>query len=41
MFIAFTFALIMLLTDLLYAFADPRIKAQYVSSGRRKVKENG
>lgn len=40
-FIAFTFALIMLLTDLLYAFADPRIKAQYVSSGRRKVKENG
>lgn len=37
-FIAFTFALIMLLTDLLYAFADPRIKAQYVSSGKKKGK---
>ncbi|MCB5388031.1 ABC transporter permease [Blautia glucerasea] len=37
-FIAFTFALIMLLTDLLYAFADPRIKAQYVSSSKKKVK---
>lgn len=36
-FIAFTFALVMLLTDILYAFADPRIKAQYVS-GRKKVK---
>lgn len=39
-FIAFTFAVIMLLTDLLYAFADPRIKAQYVSSGG-KGKKNG
>ena len=37
-FIAFTFALIMLLTDLLYAFADPRIKAQYVSANKKKVK---
>lgn len=39
-FIAFTFALIMLLTDLLYAFVDPRIKAQYVSlsSSKKKVK---
>lgn len=39
-FIAFAFAIIMLLTDLLYAYADPRIKAQYVSSGK-KVKKNG
>ena len=39
-FIAFTFALIMLLTDLLYAYVDPRIKAQYVSANK-KVKENG
>ena len=37
-FIAFTFALIMLLTDLLYAFADPRIKAQYVSANKKKGK---
>ena len=39
-FIAFSFAIIMLLTDLLYAYADPRIKAQYVSAGK-KVKKNG
>jgi peptide/nickel transport system permease protein len=39
-FIAFTFAVVMLLTDLLYAFADPRIKAQYVSSNRKKVKKS-
>ena len=39
-FIAFAFAIIMLLTDLLYAYADPRIKAQYVSAGK-KVKKNG
>ena len=39
-FIAFAFAIIMLLTDLLYAYADPRIKAQYVASGK-KVKKNG
>ncbi|MDD3794568.1 MAG: ABC transporter permease [Lachnospiraceae bacterium] len=40
-FIAFTFALIMLLTDLLYAFVDPRIKAQYVSANKKRVKDNG
>jgi len=39
-FIAFTFALIMLLTDLMYAFADPRIKAQYVSAGKKKEKKS-
>ena len=30
-FVALAFSLIMLLTDLLYAFADPRIKAQFAS----------
>ena len=40
-FIAFTFSVIMLLTDLLYAYADPRIKAQYTASSRKKVPANG
>ena len=40
-FIAFTFSVIMLLTDLLYAYADPRIKAQYAGGGRKKVAANG
>ena len=35
-FIAFTFSVIMLLTDLLYAWVDPRIKAQYAGSSKRK-----
>lgn len=39
-FIAFLFTIIMLLTDLLYAFVDPRIKAQYVTR-KRRAKENG
>lgn len=39
-FIAFTFSVIMLLTDLLYAYVDPRIKAQYVKSSRKKVEKN-
>ncbi len=39
-FIAFLFTIIMLLTDLLYAFVDPRIKAQYVSR-KKGAKENG
>jgi len=39
-FIAFTFSVIMLLTDLLYAYADPRIKAQYTTSSRKKVLAN-
>jgi len=39
-FIAFTFSIIMLITDLLYAYADPRIKAQYVSANRKKVAAN-
>ena len=35
-FIAFTFSVIMLLTDLLYAWVDPRIKAQYAGASKRK-----
>ena len=38
-FIAFTFSVIMLLTDLLYAYADPRIKAQYAGASQKKAKE--
>ncbi len=40
-FVAFTFAVIMLLTDLIYAFIDPRIKAQYVARNKRRAKTNG
>lgn len=36
-YIAFMFSIIMLLTDLIYAFVDPRIKAQYV---RKKKPSN-
>ena len=36
--LALVFSLIMLLVDLVYAFVDPRIKAQYESGGRRKKK---
>ena len=36
--LAIIFSLIMLLVDLAYAAIDPRIKAQYVGSGRRKKK---
>lgn len=35
-YIAFIFAIIMLITDLIYAYVDPRIKAQYVNSAARK-----
>ena len=37
-YIAFIFAFIMLLTDLIYAYVDPRIKAQYMKSAK-KVKK--
>lgn len=40
-FIAFAFSIIMLLTDLVYAFVDPRIKAQYVSGSKKKGGSNG
>jgi ABC-type dipeptide/oligopeptide/nickel transport system permease component len=35
-FLALAFALVMLLVDLLYAFIDPRIKAQFAGTKRRK-----
>jgi len=35
-FLALTFALIMLLVDLAYAFIDPRVKAQFAGKRRRK-----
>lgn len=35
--LAIVFSLIMLLVDLIYAFVDPRIKAQYEGKKRRKV----
>lgn len=35
-YIAFTFSIIMLIVDLFYAFADPRIKAQYVKTKKKK-----
>ncbi|PNV61506.1 peptide ABC transporter permease [Clostridium sp. chh4-2] len=42
LYIAFTFSVVMLLVDLVYAYVDPRIKAQYVGQSgqkRKKVKE--
>jgi peptide/nickel transport system permease protein len=33
-YIALTFGIIMLITDIVYAYVDPRIKAQYVKKGR-------
>jgi peptide/nickel transport system permease protein len=38
-FLAITFSLIMLLVDLLYAFVNPQIKAQY--EGKKRSKKNG
>ena len=35
-FVAFTFSIMMLLVDLIYAFVDPRIKAQYQGKVRAK-----
>lgn len=35
-YLAFAFAIMMLLTDLVYAFVDPRIKAQYITGKKRK-----
>ena len=37
-YIAFTFSIMMLLTDLIYAFVDPRIKSQYAGRKRKQVK---
>jgi peptide/nickel transport system permease protein len=37
-FIAVVFAVINLITDILYSFIDPRIKAQYVGRGKKKTR---
>ena len=34
--LAILFSLVILIIDLVYAYIDPRIKAQYLGSGRRK-----
>lgn len=39
-FLAISFSLVMLIVDLIYAYVDPRIKAQYMSGKKRKVKSN-
>lgn len=36
--LAITFSLVNLLVDIIYAYIDPRIKAQYQSANRRRVK---
>lgn len=36
LYIAFTFSIIMLITDLVYAFVDPRIKAQYIRTKKKQ-----
>ncbi len=40
-FLAVAFSICMLLVDLAYAAADPRIKARYAGGGRKKVKNHG
>ncbi|HIV86951.1 MAG TPA: ABC transporter permease [Candidatus Pygmaiobacter gallistercoris] len=37
-YLAFTFSIMMLVTDLVYAFVDPRIKAQYMRRSKKKTK---
>lgn len=39
-YIAFAFSIMMLITDLIYAFVDPRIKAQYIRSKNKAVKSH-
>ncbi len=34
--LAFTYSVVNLLVDILYAYLDPRIKAQYINEGKRK-----
>ncbi len=36
-FIAFTFSMVMLLVDIIYAYVDPRIRARYISGKGRKA----
>jgi len=39
-YIAFIFAFIMLITDIFYAYVDPRIKAQYIKANKKKEKKS-
>ncbi|MHB8127786.1 MAG: ABC transporter permease [Mobilitalea sp.] len=41
LYIAFTFSVVMLLVDLIYAFVDPRIKAQYEGQSKKRLKGSG
>lgn len=36
LYIAFTFSMMMLLIDIIYAYADPRIRAQYANASKKK-----
>ena len=36
-FVAFAFSMVILIVDVIYAFVDPRIRAQYVGKKRRKA----
>lgn len=38
--LAFTYSIVSLLVDILYAFLDPRIKAQYINEGKKRKKKN-
>lgn len=39
--LALIFSVVMLIVDLIYAFVDPRIKAQYEGQQKKRVKKNG
>ena len=41
MFIAALSSIINLLTDILYAFIDPRLRAQFATTKKKAVKSNG
>ena len=41
LYIAFTFSVVMLLVDLIYAYVDPRIKAQYEGQSKKRSKKEG
>lgn len=40
LFLAITFSLVMLFVDLVYAYADPRIRAQYSGSNKRRKRKS-
>lgn len=41
LYIAFTFSVVMLLVDLIYAYVDPRIKAQYEGQSKKTLEKGG